>query len=176
MDKSTLRKEIKRRFKESSEDNRVRWSKELCKRLYGMEPLKAARVVMAFYPLPDEADICPLLKHLYDDGKTILLPEVTGDTTMVLRRYSPDAEMISGSLGTQVPDTEIFTDIDLIDAVLVPGVAFDKQGHRMGRGKGYYDRFLAGLPMTSIKIGVCFPYQIVEHVPTEEHDIVMDYV
>lgn len=176
MDKSELRKEIKRRFKESSIDNRKLWSTELCEYLHNMDHVKSSQVVMAFYPLPDEADIRPLLKRLYDEGKTVLLPEVTGETVMILRRYSPTATMISGSLGTQIPDTELFTDYSQIDVILVPGVAFDKQGHRLGRGKGYYDRFLANLPKTSIKIAVCFPYQIVEHVPTEGHDFVMDYV
>lgn len=176
MDKSELRKEIKRRFKESSPDDRCKWSEELCQRLLGMEALQKAHVVMGFYSLPDEADIRPLLEHLAKDGKTVLLPEVTGETTMILRRYSPDAEMVSGSLGTKVPSTDIFSDYDKIDTILVPGVAFDKEGHRMGRGKGYYDRFLALLPTSSIKIGVCFPYQIVELVPFEEHDFVMDYV
>lgn len=176
MDKTELRKEIKRRYKESSVEERSVWSEEVCKHLYEMKPVKDSGVIMAFYPLPDEVDIRPLLKQLHNDGKTVLLPEVTGESTMVLRRYLPEAEMVNGSLGTQVPATDLFTDYELIDTILVPGVAFDKQGHRMGRGKGYYDRFLANLPNGSVKIGVCLPYQIVEFVPTEEHDFVMDYV
>lgn len=176
MDKQTLRAEIKRRHKECLPEERHQWSKEICEHLCTMEALINSSVVMAFYPLDDEVDILPLLRHLHEKGKTILLPEVTSKTSMVLRHYSPEAEMISGALGTQVPKTSIYTDYSKIDTVLVPGVAFDKQGHRMGRGKGYYDRFLQMLPEKSIKIGVCFPYQIVEYVPTEEHDVMMDYV
>lgn len=176
MEKAELRKEIKRRFAESSAENRARWSEEICQHLHNMDALKGANVVMAFYPLPDEPDIRPLLKQLADDGKTVLLPEVTSDTEMVLRRYMPEAKMTKGLLGTQAPATEVFEDYQHIDAVLVPGVAFDKKGHRMGRGKGYYDRFLMNVPSTGIKIGVCLPYQIVESVPTEEHDFIMDYV
>ena len=176
MDKCELRKEIKRRFADSTIADRNRWSSEVCERLYNMEVVTNSQVVMAFYPLSDEADIRLLLNRLHNDGKTILVPEVTGESTMVLREFLPDAEMLCGSLGTKVPDTSIFTDYSKIDTILVPGVAFDKQGHRMGRGKGYYDRFLAGLPDSSKKVGVCFPYQIVEQVPTEDHDFVMDYV
>ena len=62
-----------------------------------------------------------------------------------------------------------------IELVVVPGMAFDKQGHRLGRGKGYYDRLLPKLT-NAYKLGVCFPYQYIEEVPTDEHDIRMDEV
>lgn len=176
MDKQALRREMKRRFAESDPNDRSRWSDDLCMRLYRMRELSGSNVVMAFHPLSDEVDIRPLLKRLHDDGKIILLPEVTGESTMILRQYAPEAEMLKGALGTQVPNTGIYTEYSNIEVVLVPGVAFDKEGHRMGRGKGYYDRFLSMIPEESVKIGVCFPYQIVECVPTEEHDFVMDYV
>ena len=70
---------------------------------------------------------------------------------------------------------EQFTDYDKIDLALVPGMAFDAAGHRLGRGKGYYDRFLGEHPHI-YKIGVCFPFQRVAEVPSEAHDVVMDEV
>ena len=131
---------------------------------------------MAFCPLSDEVDIMPLLDALHNRGVTIVVPEVVSDTDMQLRLYTPDSATKKGMLGTTVPDTAIFTDYAQIDAVLVPGVAFDTDGHRLGRGKGYYDRFLKMLATGTRKIAACYPYQLVEHVPTEEHDITMDYV
>jgi 5-formyltetrahydrofolate cyclo-ligase len=73
------------------------------------------------------------------------------------------------------PVGALFTDLALIDVVLVPGVAFDAQGHRLGRGKGYYDRFLQSVSDIK-KIGVCFDFQKVESVPAEAHDVVVDIV
>lgn len=73
------------------------------------------------------------------------------------------------------PTGELFTDYDLIDVAIVPGMAFDREGHRLGRGKGYYDRFLAQLPHI-YKIGICFPFQLVDKVPADVHDILMDEV
>ena len=73
------------------------------------------------------------------------------------------------------PCGKVFTDYDSIDVAIVPGMAFDQQGHRLGRGKGYYDRFLQSLPSVK-KIGVCFDFQKVESVPAEAHDVVVDIV
>ncbi len=176
MDKAELRKEIRKRYKLSSPEDRSRWSEEVCARLHEMEAVIKANTIMAFYPLPDEADIRPLLHRLYNEGKRILLPEVLDSNSLAIRLFNPDAEMLSGTLGTKVPDTENFKDTSCIDVVLVPGMAFDRTGHRLGRGKGYYDRFLSTLPAATMKIAVYLPYQIVGHVPSEEHDIIMDYV
>ncbi len=80
------------------------------------------------------------------------------------------------------PVGEAFTDYEKIDVALVPGMAFDAAGHRLGRGKGYYDRFLSS-HLSSLNshpspllIGVCFPFQRVAEVPSEEHDVLMDEV
>ena len=72
------------------------------------------------------------------------------------------------------PTGEPFTDYEQIDIVLVPGMAFDAAGHRLGRGRGYYDRFL--IQTACRKIGVCFPFQRVAEVPTDDHDVMMDEV
>ena len=73
------------------------------------------------------------------------------------------------------PTGEVFTDYDAIDVAIIPGMAFDEAGHRLGRGKGYYDRFLARVP-NLYKIGLCFSWQVVPHIPCDEHDIRMDRI
>jgi 5-formyltetrahydrofolate cyclo-ligase len=73
------------------------------------------------------------------------------------------------------PTGERFTDQEAIDVAIVPGMAFDTEGHRLSRGKGYYDRFLSHVPYL-YKIGLCFSWQIVDCVPCDEHDIVMDEI
>ena len=131
--------------------------------------------IMAYWPLPDEVDIRPLIHWLVGQGKTVVLPKVTGDETMELRRYSSQEDLAEGAFHIMEPVGDAFTDYDDIDVVLVPGMAFDAAGHRLGRGKGYYDRFLAAHPHL-YKIGICFPFQRVAEVPTEDYDVCMNEV
>ena len=155
-------------------------SQEVVERLAGR--LENKKTVMAYWPLADEVDVRQLIDRIVAEGRVVLLPKVTGDTTMELRRYTSPADLAEGAFRIMEPVGEPFTDYDQIDAVLVPGMAFDAAGHRLGRGKGYYDRFLAAhfSPLTPhpspLLIGVCFPFQRVAEVPSEEHDVVMDEV
>jgi len=131
--------------------------------------------LLAYWPLSDEVDIRPLLDHLVAEGTTVLLPRVTGDTTMELRRYTSPSDLREGAFHILEPTGDLFTAYEQIAVALIPGMAFDAAGHRLGRGRGYYDRLLALMPHTH-KVGVCFPFQRVANVPTESHDILMDGV
>ena len=133
-------------------------------------------VVMAYYPLPDEVDIRPLLDELVAAGKTVLLPKVTGDTTMELCRYTGQQHLREGAFHIMEPVGETYTDHTQIDVILVPGLAFDAARRRLGRGRGYYDRFLSEYRWTASVFGVCFDFQKVAEVPTDEHDIPVDEV
>ena len=137
--------------------------------------LAEARIVLLYSALPDEVPTQPLLNRLTTEGKTVLLPRVVSDTDMELRRYTGPNDLEPGAFGIMEPTGELFTDYDLIDVAVVPGMAFDREGHRLGRGKGYYDRFLAQLPHI-YKIGICFPFQLVDKVPADAHDMLMDEV
>ena len=137
--------------------------------------LADAHTVLLYSALPDEVPTQPLLNRLSTEGKTVLLPRVVSDTDMELRRYTGSNDLEQGAYGIMEPTGELFIDYDNIDVAVVPGMAFDREGHRLGRGKGYYDRFLTRLPHT-YKIGVCFPFQLVDHVPADAHDILMDEV
>ncbi len=173
--KDDIRKTIKQRFLDSTDSERKLWSEEMCNKLAEDRRIMDAKYIMAYCPLKDEVNILPFLDHLNNIGKTILLPEVMSAEDMILHLYDINTQMSKGALGTSFPSNEEFTDYELIDAVLVPGVAFTKDGRRLGRGRGYYDRFLKRLEGV-YKRGVCFPYQIVEDIPTEIHDIKVDYV
>lgn len=150
-------------------------SQELCLRVLSHPRVKSAQVVMAYHSLPDEADTHALLDALLAEGKTVLLPQVTGAASMVLRKYTGKDSLREGAYGIMEPTGALFADYDCIDAAIVPGMAFDAVGHRLGRGKGYYDRLLPLLPR-AYKIGICHAYQLVESVAHEEHDIRMDEV
>ena len=185
--KTVLRRQM-RAAKEQHAQQLAQWSAESVERL--KPQLGESRVVMAYWPLPDEVDIRPLIDWLVAEGKTVLLPKVVDDETMELRRYTSSADLAEGAFHILEPVGEAFTDYETIDVALVPGMAFDAAGHRLGRGKGYYDRFLSShfafplsrlpvaFPRTSHLapriIGVCFPFQRVPLVPTSPHDISMD--
>lgn len=175
--KTVLRQQM-RAAKEQHASQLTQWSKETAERL--KLRLRESRIVMAYWPLSDEVDILPLISWLVAEGKTVLLPKVLDDETMELRRYTSPADLAEGAFHILEPVGAAFTDYEMIDVALVPGMAFDAAGHRLGRGKGYYDRFLSShlAPRSSHLapriIGVCFPFQRVPLVPSEPHDVCMD--
>ena len=139
------------------------------------EHVRQAHIVMLYCALPDEVPTQQLIDELASQGKQVLLPRVVSETEMELRRYTSRTDLTAGAFGIMEPVGDIFSDYDTIDTAIIPGMAFDLAGHRLGRGRGYYDRFLARIPHV-YKIGVCYPTQLVEHVPTDEHDIMMDCI
>ncbi len=175
MNKQKLRSYIKQQFLQTTAEERSAWSEEICKAIKADKKIRAAKCIMAFCPLTDEVDISDLLDEFCREGKIVLLPVVVNDTDMTLRRYIGQSNMEAGTLKTKHPCGIDIEDYTHIDAVLVPGQAFDRAGHRLGRGKGYYDRFLQQLQAVYTR-AVCFPYQIVDKVPFEPHDIVIDHV
>ena len=137
--------------------------------------LTNAKTILAYYSLPDEVDTSQLLDDLVAEGKTVLLPKVIDDENMEIRRYTGRQDLEEGILHLMEPIGEPFTDYEDIDIVVVPGLAFDAEGHRLGRGRGYYDRFLhrKNHPFC---VGICFDFQKVAEVPVDEYDIPVDEV
>lgn len=164
-------RELMRQEKQKYKDELPAMSAEIVSGL--KRALAFNQIIMAYWPLPDEVDIRPLIEELTAQGKIILLPKITGDGMMELRRYTSPADLVEGPFHVMEPVGKPFEHYHLIDVALVPGVAFDAVGHRLGRGKGYYDRFLAAHPRI-YKVGVYFPFQLLTSVPFEEHDVRMN--
>ena len=137
--------------------------------------VQSAQTILMFHSLPDEVNTHEALNLLVAQGKTVLLPVVSGKTNMMLRRYASPADLHIGPFNIMEPIGKTFNDYDHIELAIIPGMAFDAEGHRLGRGRGYYDRFLTLLPH-AYKLGLCFDFQKVEHVPTDANDITMDEV
>ena len=149
--------------------------------------LSEAQTVLAYYSLPDEVNTHQLLDDLLAEGKNVLLPKVLDDENMEIRRYTGRHDLQEGILHLMEPIGETFTAYGDIDMVVVPGMAFDAQGHRLGRGRGYYDRFFTlhsipehSSPTRSLSrfttLGVCFDFQKVDEVPVDAFDIAVDEV
>ena len=172
--KKLLRKEMaatKAIYRESGLLKKL--SAEVLQRLEACPIFRAAKVVMLYYALPDEVDTHDFVER-WAREKQIILPVVVGDD-LELRSYHGRHELAVGAYGIEEPTGPAFTDEERIECIVVPGVAFDRHGNRLGRGKGYYDRLLPRLPQAH-KIGLCFPFQLVDEVPAEPFDIQMDEV
>jgi len=173
--KQELRKLIRTEKRCFSQQELAEASLSVVSRLAEHPRVRAAQVVMMYYSLPDEVNTHSLIDRLAAEGKTIVLPVVVGEGIMRLCRYEGSESLRQGAYGIMEPAGEPFTAIDTIDLIVVPGMAFDPQGHRLGRGKGYYDRFLATVPQ-AYKIGACFDFQKKPLIPTDAHDACMDEV
>lgn len=172
MTKQELRQQIRRQKLLHAGDDSV----AILEKLKRLSSLSSARTVLLYSALPDEVQTESLMNELAAQGKTVLLPKVIDDSTMELRQYTGKKDLSPGAYNIMEPSGELFTDYAAIDVAIIPGMAFDSKGHRLGRGKGYYDRFLSQLTTRTIKIGLCFPWQLVDDVPTDKNDISMDCV
>lgn len=148
-------------------------SAEILAALEAHPAFRAANTVLLYYSLPDEVDTHDFIGK-WSTKKRILLPVVAGND-LELRVYTNPADLAVGAYGIGEPTGALFTDYAAIDFIAVPGVAFDRNGNRLGRGKGYYDRLLPRIP-AAYKAGICFPFQIVEEIPAEPFDIRMDEI
>lgn len=133
-----------------------------------------ARVVGLFCALPDEPDMREALRR-WSVGKRLAVPRVEGDR-MRFCYYDP-AAMRPGAFGIEEPGPGAEPcDPERIDLMAVPGVAFTRDGLRLGRGRGYYDRYLAQPGVRAVRVGICYAHQLAEELPAEPHDVRMDCV
>ena len=171
--KNELRARIKEEKKKYSSEDLQKMADKICESIETSQDFFFAKNVMAFWNLPDEPNLRPLLNK-YADKKNIFLP-IIEDGEIRIARFVDEANMEVGAFNISEPSKDLkVSQMTAIDLVLLPGVAFDKNGNRLGRGKGYYDHFLTGRRVE--KVGVCFPFQVVEEIPTEPFDIVMDKI
>lgn len=175
MDKKELRRLIAERKKTTSPAARLDLSGPILRRLAAHPRFIEAQTVLLYHALPDEVDTQDFVRY-WSLRKNILLPSVKGDE-IELHRYAAGDSLEEGVFGIQESTGEIFTHYADIDLAVIPGVAFDAEGNRLGRGKGFYDRLLTRLQDCHIyKIGICFDFQKVEKVPTDSNDVGMDEV
>lgn len=141
-------------------------------KLETMDVFREAKTILLYYSLRDEVQTHRFVER-WSRQKTILLP-VVKDDYLELREYRDKEHITTGAFHIGEPTGDTFIDYDKIELAIVPGMAFDKDGHRLGRGKGFYDRLLPLIKAT--KIGICFPFQMLESVPSEPFDISMDKI
>ncbi|MDE5710183.1 MAG: 5-formyltetrahydrofolate cyclo-ligase [Bacteroides sp.] len=170
--KKELRKQVAL-LKTRHSSSATRQSAEIVAALEAHPAFRAANTILLYHSLKDEVNTHAFIRK-WSREKRILLPVVVGDD-LELRLYTGAEDLAIGAYSIEEPTGARFTDYAAIDLVIVPGVAFDRNGNRLGRGKGYYDRLLPRIP-SAYKIGICFPFQVVEEVPAEPFDIRMDEI
>lgn len=170
--KKELRKQIAQQKTRYCDSTLKALSAHILRSLESHPAFQRAQTLLLYHSLKDEVQTHAFIER-WSRKKRIVLPVVMGDE-LELRCYTSPADLSIGTYGIAEPIGEPFTDYATIDLVVVPGVAFDAVGHRLGRGKGYYDKLLPLIP--AMKIGICFPFQFITEVPVEPFDICMDAI
>ena len=169
MNKKELRQFIRNEKRQYSSSQLEELSLSVLSRLNENEHLQKAKTILMYYSLPDEVNTHQYIDYLLALGKKVLLPEVIDGENMVIREYTGKHDLKEGAFHIMEPIGSLFPEekYQEIHLAIIPGMAFDQQGNRLGRGKGYYDRFLQKIPQV-YKIGISFPFQLVDEIPTEE--------
>lgn len=170
--KQNLRKFIRSRKASVSPEHLNELSETIIAKLQDSTLFSNAKTVLLYHSLPDEVCTHRLIQEACEN-KTVLLPTVVGDE-LELHIYTPSSATHNGSFNITESEGPLFTDFSQIDLAIIPGMAFDEAGNRLGRGKGYYDRLLPHLQCPLV--GICFPFQLLDSIPTEPHDRKVDIV
>lgn len=174
MDKTEIRKRVRALKREVTLEEKKRRSAPLMERVSKLPEYEQAKTVLLYWSMDDEVYTHDFVRQQYE-SRCILLPCVDGDD-LLLRQYTGPESMQPGpQFGIPEPTGEIFADLDKIEMIVVPGVAFDRKNNRMGRGRGFYDRLLKTTP-NAVKVGVAFGFQIFDSIPVESFDVPMDVV
>ena len=174
MDKKTLRREIREKKRAMSEEEILSRSERLGELFAATEAYRNAKSIYGYLPYNQEVRTVPMLQKALDDGKRVAVPKVYGDTMKFL--WLDDLTQVEKSeMGIPEPVADEPVADDRTALVLMPGVAFTKNGDRMGYGGGYYDRFLSDEP-NHPTVALCYEFQVMETLPTEEFDIPVDLV
>ena len=173
--KHKIRSQIKDKIKSCSELEKSEKSGIIKNKLFNEEEFKKAKLVMFDVSLKDEVDTLTMIDEALETGKRVCVPVILKEDKRLIAGEIKDrkADLERQHFGIYEPKKGRVKEVPLdhIDLIVVPGVAFDKTNMRLGRGHGYYDRFLSAVPKKTKTIGLAFDCQVVENLPKEPHDI-----
>lgn len=172
--KQKIRNQIRQIKRDMSQDDLTARSSALCRMVLNSETYRNAKSIYGYLPFNQEVRTQPLLQQALADGKQVALPKCYGKQMRFIRIQDLD-RIQSSAFGAPEPVDDFPIASDPSALVLVPGLAFDSAGHRMGYGGGFYDRFLS-LEPDHPTIALCFDFQMLEHLETESHDISVDTI
>ncbi len=172
--KKQLRASLKQKRASISESNRESHSKIIADRLFELKEIQEANIVFAYISYATEVMTHEILKKLLEDGKKVVVPKILSSKKMVAQHFVSWDDLEPGTLGILTPKNGDITQ-EPVDVAITPGLGFTEQGHRIGFGAGYYDRWFATHDVR-LKVAIAFETQIIESLPTEDTDIPVDYI
>ena len=174
-EKSAVRSEIAEKRLSLSSPDVVHKSDKVSENAIHLDFLRQAKVIAAYLPIKNEVQTRKIIGWLWRFGKKVCVP-VVKNSSMKFAELAIGSKMKENKFGIPEPVKKKFIDQKKVGAFLVPGVAFSPDGHRIGSGKGFYDRFFSGSKIKGKKVGLAFDFQIVDSISPEAHDVKMDYV
>ncbi len=179
-EKAKIRRRILTLLKKQEESERITKSRSIEKKLFSLPEFIQAKCAMFYVSFDGEVETITMIKHAQQMGKEVAVPVIhtskdVGEEKLIASLLkNVDNQLSPGPYGSLQPNEADVLEVALeeINLVVVPGVAFDKEGNRLGRGKGYYDRFLKDLAVEGIpSVGIAFDFQVVDSIPTLSHDL-----
>lgn len=168
MDKAAVRREIIEKLKNMTDEEKTRSNDKIFKKILKLPEFLTSKVIFLYISVGDEADTLRLFNLSLEMGKRVCIPKCEGKGIMRAIEVFGEDDLIPDKYGIPSAEGEEISPSN-IDFAIVPAVAFEKSGKRLGRGGGYYDRFLKKLD--AFTVGICHPCQILDEIETEEHDI-----
>ena len=172
-EKRTMRKEIRAEIAKLSAEEKQILSSQIFNKLEQLDKISDASVVALFVALPDEPQTADFIEHLLHKNKRVVVPRIEGDE---MNFYDISEGVKIGAFGIMEPTSTTPVKPSEIEVMVVPGVVFTLDGARCGRGKGFYDKYLSLKGFRAYTIGVCYPCQVVENLPSEPHDKQLDLI
>ncbi len=176
MDKAKLRLELKNCLLKIDEKNRTAKSRQACKNLTEMPQFKEAETVMMYLSLPYEIDTSEAILQCWKAGKTVAVPKISWEQRHMIpvQINSLETGFSTASSGLRNPIAGVPVPFEDIDLVVTPGLGYDRNGNRLGRGGSYYDRFFANEKLKAYKCGFAYAEQVVDFIPVNEYDKPVD--
>lgn len=174
MNKQELRQAIRAQKRAMTEEDILRRSEILAEKFARSDAYQAAKTIYGYLPYNQEVRTVPMLRRALEEGKRVAVPKVYGDDMKFI--YLDDLSQVAkGYAGIPEPVADGPVAQDETALVLMPGLAFDRAGHRIGYGGGFYDKFLAREPHHPT-VALCYDFQVMDRLETEEFDIPVDLV
>ncbi|NLW02768.1 MAG: 5-formyltetrahydrofolate cyclo-ligase [Clostridiaceae bacterium] len=176
--KKEMRKALLERRKQLDHNSVLELSGAIQRKILDSRFFKECPVIMAYMPIQNEVRTGFIISEGLAMGKTILLPRVADSERMeAVPVVNPDSELIKGALGIMEPHPSMpAADPRTIDLVILPGIAFDRKGHRLGFGAGYYDRFITHLKKDCILLAPAYDFQVLDQIPADDFDKPADLI
>jgi 5-formyltetrahydrofolate cyclo-ligase len=178
MEKQQLRQQIQKLLAAMPPQQRAEKSKKACRNLISTPQFKSASTIMIYLALPHEVDTSEIILCAWQMQKTVVVPKISWQQRHMIpvQINSLDTGFSTDVKGLRNPITGLPVPFGEIDLVVTPGLGFDRNGNRLGRGGAYFDRFFANKELKAVRCGFAFNEQVVEQLPVTEHDEPVDLI